>query len=193
MVTSSQVKTSGLEVAYLKRTNAAIGCDGNPFTVSYLVNNLGFERKNIKNTNSIDDYKKALSSGKIKAAFLSIPDAKVFLAKYCGVFTKSGHAYNLGSFGFVFPRYSPLASDISEAILKLKDAGKLQQMEKDKLSSSDCPSDQTVTTKIGPGPFTEDADWQRTLGVADNFVVSNQRRNELQLSSSTSQTQLSSS
>ncbi|XVF17693.1 hypothetical protein REPUB_Repub10bG0145600 [Reevesia pubescens] len=163
MVTSSQVEPSGLDISSIKRTNAAIGCDGNSFTVSCLVNNLGFKLKNIKNIGPlIDDYEKALTSGNIKAAFLLIPDAKLFLAKYCRGFTTSGQTYYLGSFGFVFPRYSPLASDMSEAILKLKEAGEFLEMEEtDMLSASDCSSwstsdDQTVSTTqgIGPGPFT---------------------------------------
>ncbi|XWS41914.1 hypothetical protein CRYUN_Cryun17cG0123100 [Craigia yunnanensis] len=62
------------------------------------------------------------------------------------------------SMNTVFPRYSPLASNIPEAVLRLKEAGELKQMEENILSSSDCSrwtSDQTVTIPgIGPGPFT---------------------------------------
>ncbi|XWS41911.1 hypothetical protein CRYUN_Cryun17cG0122800 [Craigia yunnanensis] len=101
IVTSSQAESSDINIDSLKKTNAAIASDGNSFTVSYLVKSLGFKRKNIRNIASVDDCAKALSSGNIKAAFLLMPDAKVFLAKYCRAFTKSGTAYNLGNFGFV--------------------------------------------------------------------------------------------
>ena len=102
IITSSQVVPSDLDIDSLKRTNAALACDGNPFTVSYLEKKLGFKPKNIRNITSIDDYSEVLSSENIKAAFLLTPDAKVFLAKYCREgFTKSGPAFNLGSFAFV--------------------------------------------------------------------------------------------
>ncbi|XVF61417.1 hypothetical protein PTKIN_Ptkin08bG0127800 [Pterospermum kingtungense] len=157
IVTSAQAEPSDINVNSLKKTNAVIASDGNSFTVSYLVKSLGFKRKNIRNIASVDDCAKALSSGNIKAAFLLMPDAKALLAKYCGAFTKSGPAYNLGNFGFVFPWGSSLASEMSQSILKLKEAGELQQTEKDMLSLSNCSSsisDETVSRRIGPGPFS---------------------------------------
>ncbi|XVF82367.1 hypothetical protein PTKIN_Ptkin16aG0041200 [Pterospermum kingtungense] len=159
IVTSSQVLPSGLDVDSLKRTNAVIACDGNPFTVSYLEKSLGFKPDNIiRNISSIDDFSELLSRENIKAAFMLTPDANVFLAKHCSEgFTKTGPAFNIGSFAFVFPRGSPLASDMSEAILELKEAGKLKQMEEDMYSYSDCSSsksDETVSRGIGPGAFS---------------------------------------
>ncbi|KAK6287885.1 hypothetical protein POUND7_014064, partial [Theobroma cacao] len=167
MVTSSQVEPCGLDVDSLTRTNTAIVSDGNPFTVSYLVKILGFKRKNIRNIESVDDYEKALSGGNIKAAFLLTPRAEVFLAKYLqglyqvGTCLRSGQFWicNLSDTPLVFQRSSRLASDMSEAILNLKQAGELQQLGEDTLSFSDCSnwtSDQTVTTipGIAPGPFT---------------------------------------
>ncbi|XVE68350.1 hypothetical protein DITRI_Ditri09bG0061100 [Diplodiscus trichospermus] len=158
MLTSSQVVPSDSDIDSLKRTNAALACDGNPFTLLYLEKKLGIKPKNIRNITSINDYSEALSSGKIKAAFLLTPHAEVFLAKYCREgFSKSGPAFDLGSFAFVFPRGSSLASDMSEAILQLKETGKLKPMEKDTLSSSDCSSsksDENVSRGIGPGPFS---------------------------------------
>ncbi|XP_017969441.1 PREDICTED: glutamate receptor 3.2 isoform X1 [Theobroma cacao] len=158
MVASSQAdEPSHLNADSLRKTNAAIATDGNSFTVTYLVKSLGFKRKNIRKMASVDDCANALSSGNVKAAFLLMPDANVFLARYCCAFAKSGPAYNLGSFGFVFPRGSPLAADMSEAILNLKEAGELQQMEEDTLSISNCSSstsDETFPQGIGPGVFS---------------------------------------
>ncbi|XP_017972245.1 PREDICTED: glutamate receptor 3.2-like [Theobroma cacao] len=139
MVTSSQVEPCGLDVDSLTRTNIE----------------------------SVDDYEKALSGGNIKAAFLLTPRAEVFLAKYLqglyqvGTRLRSGQFWicNLSDTPLVFQRSSRLASDMSEAILNLKQAGELQQLGEDTLSFSDCSnwtSDQTVTTipGIAPGPFT---------------------------------------
>ncbi|OMO56678.1 Ionotropic glutamate receptor [Corchorus capsularis] len=158
MVTSSQAEPpDNIDINSLKRTAAAIASCGNSLTISsYLVKTLGFKLNNMRIFASVDNCAKALSNGNIKAAFLLTTDAKVFLAKYRRTFVKSGPAYNLGSFGFVFPRGSSLASEMSEAILKVKEAGEVQEMKEYKLpSNSDCSeSDETVSQGIGPEPFS---------------------------------------
>ncbi|XVE82796.1 hypothetical protein DITRI_Ditri16bG0034400 [Diplodiscus trichospermus] len=122
------------------------------------VRNLGFKRRNIRIIASIDDYAKALSSGNIKAAFLLTPYAKVFLAKHCADFNEIKPTYNhndnLGGFGFVFPKGSPLASDISEALLELEESGELQLMEEEMPSILDC-SQKLLEDRgsIGPSQF----------------------------------------
>ncbi|XVF59419.1 hypothetical protein PTKIN_Ptkin07bG0274400 [Pterospermum kingtungense] len=154
-----QQKPSILDIDSVKWTNAAIGCDGQPRTMSYLVKVLGFKRRNIRIFASIDDYAAALSSDNIKAAFLSTPNAKVLLAKHCAGFTqiKPTYGYKLGGFGFVFPKGSPLASDISAAILEMEENGELQLMEDEMLSFSDCSSkvsDEDATIRaIEPSSF----------------------------------------
>lgn len=104
VTSSSQILPSDLDIDSLKRTNAVIACDGNPFTVSYLEKSLGFKPENIvRNVTSIDDFSEVLSSGNVMAAFMLTPDAKFFLAKHCSEgFTQTGHAFNIGSsFAFV--------------------------------------------------------------------------------------------
>ncbi|XVF17691.1 hypothetical protein REPUB_Repub10bG0145400 [Reevesia pubescens] len=158
-LTVSQQEPSVLDANSLKWTNAAIGCDGQSQTISYLVKVLGFKRRNIRVIASIDDYAEALSSENIKAAFLLTPYAKVFLAKHCADFTeiKSTYGYNnLGGFGFVFPKGSPLADDISAAILELEESGELQLMEEEMSSFSDCSEklfEDTTIRPIGPSSF----------------------------------------
>lgn len=100
---SQQGEPSISNVDSLRHTNAAIGCDGQSQTIWHLVKVLGFKRRNIRTIASMNDYEEALSSGRIKTAFLLTPYAKVFLAKHCAHFTeiKSTHPFNLGGFGFV--------------------------------------------------------------------------------------------
>ena len=88
MITSSETESSCLDIENLKITNAIIGCDEDSIIFRYLVEVIGFQRKNIKHIalSSIDDYAKALSSENIKAAFFLTPYADVFLAKYCNDF-----------------------------------------------------------------------------------------------------------
>ncbi|XWS41912.1 hypothetical protein CRYUN_Cryun17cG0122900 [Craigia yunnanensis] len=85
MITSSETWSSFSDLENLKITNSIIGCDEDSIVFRYLVEVMGFQRKNIKHIaqSSIDDYAKALSSENIKAAFFLTPYANVFLAKYC--------------------------------------------------------------------------------------------------------------
>ncbi|PHT30485.1 hypothetical protein CQW23_29952 [Capsicum baccatum] len=129
------LEPSVLNVDYLLKTNAAVGCNGNSFIVRYLVN-LKFKPENIKKISSISDYPNAFEKGEISAAFLVAPHAKVFLAKYCRGYTKSG-AWWIWLF---FPKGSPLAVDISEAVLKFSQNGEVNQLEEQTLISSNCSS-----------------------------------------------------
>ncbi|KAK8495034.1 hypothetical protein V6N12_073657 [Hibiscus sabdariffa] len=147
-----------LDVDSLRWTNSVVGCDGQSQTIFHLVKVLGFKRSNIRITASFNDYEQALSSGSIKAAFLSTPYAKVLLAKHCTDFTeiKSTHDYDLGGFGFVFPKGSHLASDISAAILELEENGKLLQLEEQMPDVFYCSRGQFEDASIqsvGPRPF----------------------------------------
>ncbi|CAN4092701.1 unnamed protein product [Withania somnifera] len=151
IMTVPRLEPSVLNVDYLLRTNAAVGCNGNSFIVRYLVN-LQFKPENIKKISSISDYPKAFQKGEIAAAFFVAPHAKVFLAKYCKGYTKSGPVFKLGGFGFVFPKGSPLAVDISEAVLKVSQSGEINQLEEQMLISSNCSSSSAEEQNHGLGP-----------------------------------------
>ncbi|KAM3342051.1 glutamate receptor 2.7-like [Capsicum galapagoense] len=151
IMTVPRLEPSVLNVDYLLKTNAAVGCNGNSFIVKYLVN-LQFKPENIKKISSISDYPKAFEKGEISAAFLVAPHAKVFLAKYCRGYTKSGTVFKLAGFGFVFPKGSPLAIDISEAVLKVSQSGEINQLEEQMLISSNCSSPSAEVQGPGLGP-----------------------------------------
>ncbi|MCD7461541.1 hypothetical protein HAX54_046397 [Datura stramonium] len=155
IMTVPRLEPSVLDVDYLIRTNAAVGCNNNSFIVKYLVN-LQFKPENIKEISSINDYPKAFEKGEISAAFFVAPHAKVFLAKYCKGYTKSGPVFKLGGFGFVFPKGSPLAVDISEAVLKVSQSGEINQLEEQMLISSNCSSSSAKEQdpRLGPELFS---------------------------------------
>ncbi|KAK6792761.1 hypothetical protein RDI58_011842 [Solanum bulbocastanum] len=151
IMTVPRLEPSVLNVDYLLRTNAAVGCNNKSFIIKYLVN-LQFKPENIKQISSINDYPNAFEKGEISAAFFVVPHAKVFLAKFCKGYTKSGPVYKLGGFGFVFPKGSPLAVDISEAVLKVSQSGEINQLEEQMLISSNCSSSSAVENDPGLGP-----------------------------------------
>ncbi|XP_052881222.1 glutamate receptor 3.5-like [Gossypium arboreum] len=72
ITTSSDTESASLlDIEDLKKTNAIVGCDmEDSVMLQYLVECIGFQRKNIKHIaqSSIDDYAKALSTGNIKAS-----------------------------------------------------------------------------------------------------------------------------
>ncbi|XP_062102999.1 glutamate receptor 2.8-like [Humulus lupulus] len=135
LLTVDQLTPTTVSVETLKKTGAKVGCDGNSFVVKYLEEVLRFRPENIVKMYSGDDYPQALQTGKIAAAFLEVPYAKLLLSKYCNNFTTSGQTFKIGGFGYAFPRSSPYLPDISQAILKVTENGRLLELEKKMLSS----------------------------------------------------------
>ncbi|XP_059663865.1 glutamate receptor 2.9-like isoform X2 [Cornus florida] len=127
LLTVSRLEPSITDIEWLKRTNATVGCDGDSFVTDYLKNVLHLEK--IKHVSKEYDYPGEFKSGNITAAFLEIPYAKVFLEEYCNKYTVTGPYYRLGGLGFVFQKGSPIATDVSEAILTLSENGKLTILE----------------------------------------------------------------
>ncbi|KAF6175249.1 hypothetical protein GIB67_030467 [Kingdonia uniflora] len=155
MLTIHRLQTTEVTIESLKRNNDPVGCDGNSFVVDYLKVVLGFKEKNIVRIYSGDYYSEALESGEIAAAFLEAPYVKVLLAKYCNRFAVAKQSFKVGGFGFVFPKGSPLLSDISEAILKVSEKGELLELENAltspyKCSDSDSDSD---SGSLSPSSF----------------------------------------
>ena len=101
MLTVPRLEPTVKDIGWLLRTNATVGCDGDSFVKTYLKNVLKFERENIKNINSQDDYPKEFKNGNIKATFLELPYKKIFLKEYCNEYTVAGPSYRFGGLGFV--------------------------------------------------------------------------------------------
>ncbi|CAA0811892.1 Unknown protein [Striga hermonthica] len=159
MMTVPRLQPSIREIDYLLETNSGVGVNANSFIDRYLINVLNFKPENVKPINSISDYPIAFKSGQIKAAFFVAPHAKVFLAKYCKGYIRSGPSHTLGGFGFVFPKGSPLEADISEAILKVTQSGKVHRLEQEMLQLCNCTSSTSGQEEddltLGVGPFSD--------------------------------------
>ncbi|XP_065875130.1 glutamate receptor 2.8-like [Euphorbia lathyris] len=155
ILTNPKLEPSETDIGSLKATNATVGCDGNSFIIWYLKEVLDFKENNIKIISSPEDLAKSLSNGDIRAAFMLSPHARAFLSEYCQGFTISGPTFKLSGFGYVFPRHSALALDISEAIIYLKQSGELHQLEEEKLSYSKCltSASNTEDQSLGIAPF----------------------------------------
>ncbi|XP_008781483.2 glutamate receptor 2.7-like [Phoenix dactylifera] len=105
-----------------------VGCNGDSFVVKYLQDVLGYKEQMIERIGAAENYPKAFESGNITAAYLETPYLRVFLSQHDG-YAVYGETHRLGGFGFVFQKGSPIAADISGAILELAEDGRLKQLE----------------------------------------------------------------
>ncbi|CAM8925474.1 unnamed protein product [Rhodiola kirilowii] len=147
MLTVPRLKPNLSSIESLKLNNLKVGCDGDSFVKKYLVDVLNFKPENIVNITTQYEYPEAFKSGKISAAFLELPYEKVFVGKYCKEYTVTAPTYRFGGFGFVFQRGSPIARDVSQAILILSENGKLKQLEDEWFApTKECSSDSKAQT-----------------------------------------------
>ncbi|KAH7659824.1 Periplasmic binding protein-like I protein, partial [Dioscorea alata] len=100
-----------------------IGCDPDAFVIKCLEEVLGYPSWKIHKIKTENNYPEAFESGKITTAFLETPYLRVFLSRH------KDYTYQLGGFGFAFPKGSPLAVGISKAILELSEDGVLKYLE----------------------------------------------------------------
>ncbi|XP_059291072.1 glutamate receptor 2.9-like [Lycium ferocissimum] len=152
MLTVPRLEPSVKDIGWIRRTNATVGCDGDSFVKDYLRQVL--ELQNIKNISNQEDYPKELESGSIKAAFLEIPYRKVVFREHCNQYVVAGPSYRFGGLAFVFQKGSPLARDVSEAILTLTQDGTLKRLEEHWFAlSRNCdnvdPADETESLTLG--------------------------------------------
>ncbi|CAI9107266.1 OLC1v1006584C1 [Oldenlandia corymbosa var. corymbosa] len=100
-------------------------------TIAY---NLNFKDNRLKMYETPEEYADALSRGSKKggvdAIIDEIPYLKVFLAKYEDEYAMVATQSTTNGFGFAFNRkYAQLVSDMSDAIIKLREEGKLAAIE----------------------------------------------------------------
>ncbi|PNT39670.2 hypothetical protein POPTR_004G052500v4 [Populus trichocarpa] len=129
MLTVRRLQPNVTDIEWLKRNSLKVGCDGDSFVKNYLRNVLEFKPENIKNVSSEYSYEGEFESATISAAFLELPYEKVFIGHYCKRYSATTPTYRFGGLGFVFQKGSPIAADVSKAILNLSEDGELKNLE----------------------------------------------------------------
>ncbi|XP_075488672.1 glutamate receptor 2.8-like isoform X2 [Primulina tabacum] len=149
MLTVQHLKPVLDNIEKLKSENANVGCSMRSFVNRYLVEALNFKNGNIKNFTSTEAYADALRSGEIAAAFLEVPVAKLFVAKYCKSFVIAGPTYQ------AFPKGSMLLPDMNEALLNAFETGVLKDLEDSLLASEKCVETKSdnETASLSPQSF----------------------------------------
>ncbi|KAK9069394.1 hypothetical protein SSX86_011297 [Deinandra increscens subsp. villosa] len=120
-----------------------IGYQQSSFVRNYLVEELGISETRLVPLNLPEDYEKALNDGPNNGGVAAVVDERpyieLFLSTRCQ-FSIVGQEFTKNGWGFAFPRDSPIAVDISTAILKLSETGELQRIHDKWLTRSACSS-----------------------------------------------------
>ncbi|KAK4847088.1 hypothetical protein QYF36_025429 [Acer negundo] len=151
ILTVQQLSTPITGIDSLIATNLPIGYQVGSFAYSYLKDNLRVSRSRLISLGSPEEYEKALrqgpSNGGVAAIVDELPYVELFLATNPD-FGIIGQQFTRSGWGFAFQRDSPLAVDISTAVLKLSENGKLQRIREDWFCKPECPWQTTHYTEV---------------------------------------------
>ncbi|KAK7409859.1 hypothetical protein VNO78_00221 [Psophocarpus tetragonolobus] len=133
---------SGIES--LKASDEPIGFQVGSFAEHYMAQDLGIAKSRLIPLGSPEAYTKALQLGPKNGGVAAIVDERpyieIFLSSQC-TFRIVGQEFTRSGWGFAFPRDSPLAVDMSTAILQLSETGDLQRIHDKWMTRSSCSLD----------------------------------------------------
>ncbi|XP_009359616.2 glutamate receptor 3.6 isoform X2 [Pyrus x bretschneideri] len=143
ILTVQQLSSSIKGIHALLSSNAPIGYQQGSFARNYLVDELNVDESRLVPLIMPDDYAKALKAGPHKGGVAAVIDERayieVFLSSRCD-FSVVGQEFTKTGWGFAFARDSPLAVDLSTALLKLSENGDLQRIHDKWLMRTPCAS-----------------------------------------------------
>ncbi|CAA6673454.1 unnamed protein product [Spirodela intermedia] len=146
MLTVRQLSSPIKGIDSLLSDGGPIGFQIGSFAENYLVEQLGVARSRLKALGSPDEYARELDLGPEKGGVAAVVDERpyveLFLSTKCQ-FSIIGSEFTKGGWGFVFPQDSPLAMDMSTAILTLSENGDLQRIHDKWLARSACAGKRT--------------------------------------------------
>ncbi|KAI3789493.1 hypothetical protein L2E82_02290 [Cichorium intybus] len=143
-----QQLTSRIEgIDSLISSNDPIGVQDGTFAYNYLVRDLNIAESRIKPLRGEAEYVNALrlgpKGGGVAAIVDELPYVELFMRYTKCEFRIVGEEFTKSGWGFAFQRDSPLAVDLSTAILQLSENGDLQRLHDKWLSSASCSSQAT--------------------------------------------------
>ncbi|KAL3652643.1 hypothetical protein CASFOL_002324 [Castilleja foliolosa] len=125
-----------------------IGVQDGSFAYKYLTNELNVAESRLRILKSQDDYVQALergpNGGGVAAIVDELPYVELFLSSTKCTFSIVGREFTKSGWGFAFQRDSPLAEDLSTAILQLSENGELQRIHDKWLSRTGCSAQTNV-------------------------------------------------
>ncbi|KAK2975681.1 hypothetical protein RJ640_027784 [Escallonia rubra] len=143
ILTVQQLSSPIKGIESLAASNDPIGYQQGSFARNYLMDEYNIHESRLIPLNTPEDYEKALKDGPKNGGVAAVVDERayleLFLSSRCE-FTIVGQEFTKSGWGFAFPRDSPLAVDMSTAILKLSENGELQRIHDKWLMRSACSS-----------------------------------------------------
>ncbi|KAJ9146848.1 hypothetical protein P3X46_029069 [Hevea brasiliensis] len=143
ILTVQQLYSPITGIEYLRSIRDPIGYQQGSFAREYLIDELGIDESRLVPLITPEEYSKALKDGPHKGGVAAVVDERpyveLFLSTRCE-FSIVGQEFTKNGWGFAFPRDSPLAVDISTAILQLSENGDLQRIHDKWLMRSACSS-----------------------------------------------------
>ncbi|CAM0943576.1 unnamed protein product [Alopecurus aequalis] len=133
MLTVQKLQPTVADVTELQRRGHYIGYKEGSFIEPFL-KKMGFDQRKFREYSTVHQYADALSKGSanggVDAVFDEMPYLKLFLSQYCDGYMRVGPVYKTDGFGFVFPRGSPMVSDVSRGIVRLAEGDEMARIEK---------------------------------------------------------------
>ncbi|KAL9328317.1 hypothetical protein ACSQ67_003320 [Phaseolus vulgaris] len=143
ILTVQQLYYSIKGIESLVNSKEPIGYTQGSFAKNYLVQEIHIEESRLVPLTTPEDIARALRNGPKNGGVAAYIDERaytdIFLSSRCD-FTVVGQEFTRNGWGFAFPRDSPLAVDMSTAILQMIDSGDLQRIHDKWLLSSACLS-----------------------------------------------------
>ncbi|KAD6795655.1 hypothetical protein E3N88_06551 [Mikania micrantha] len=127
ILTVQQLSSTIRGIESLVSTNERIGFQVGSFAENYMIEELNIPKSRLLPLGSPQEYAEKLGAGIVAAIVDERPYIDLFLSNNCR-FQIVGQEFTKSGWGFAFPRDSPLAVDMSTAILTLSDTGELQKI-----------------------------------------------------------------
>ncbi|KAM7261008.1 hypothetical protein ACFE04_026483 [Oxalis oulophora] len=146
ILTVQKLSSSVKGIDTLITSNDPIGYQHGSFARNYLMDEFGIHESRLIALNSPEEYVKALKDGPAKGGVAAMVDERAYLELFLSTrceFSIIGQEFTRNGWGFAFPHDSPLAVDMSNAILELSENGDLQKINDKWLSRSACSSQAT--------------------------------------------------
>lgn len=158
ILTVQQLATGITGLDNLVASALPIGYPAGKFVRNYLIDELNIPESRLVPLSTIEEYANALNRGPkdggVAAVVDEMPCVEIFLSTHCN-FRIVGQEFTKEGWGFAFQRDSPLAADLSTAILQLSESGQLQRIHDEWLTDPTCGDDDSGlgAVRLGLGSF----------------------------------------
>ncbi|KAL3615270.1 hypothetical protein CASFOL_040931 [Castilleja foliolosa] len=142
ILTVQQLSSQIQGIDTLIASSDPIGIQDGSFAYKYLIDELNIAESRLRVLKTVDEYVDALQRGPggggVAAIVDELPYVELFLSNTKCQFSIVGREFTRSGWGFAFPRDSPLAIDLSTAILQLSENGELERIRNKWLSRDQC-------------------------------------------------------